>query len=71
MPYVHIKLGAGDVPVSKEQKAVLIKGVTDLLEKELKKPASSTYVTIEEIHPDNWGVGGESLTVRRAKTPKK
>jgi 4-oxalocrotonate tautomerase len=45
--------------------------VTDLLEKELKKPASSTYVTIEDIHPDIWGVGGESLTVRRAKTPKK
>ncbi len=67
MPYVHIKLGAGEQPVSKEKKAALIKGVTDLLEQELNKPAASTYVTIEEIHPDNWGVGGESLTVRRAK----
>lgn len=67
MPYVHIKLGASEQPVSKEKKAILIKGVTDLLEKELNKPAASTYVTIEEIHPDNWGVGGESLTERRKK----
>lgn len=67
MPYVHIKLGAGDEPVSKEKKAELLKGVTDLLQDVLNKPASSTYVTIEEIHPDNWGVGGESLTERRKK----
>ncbi|NLY93867.1 MAG: 4-oxalocrotonate tautomerase family protein [Myxococcales bacterium] len=66
MPYVKIQIAK--TGVTAEQKAELIRGATDLLHRVLDKPPSSTYVVIEEIDTDNWGVGGESLTVRRART---
>ena len=65
MPYVKIQVAR--TGVTTEQKAELIAGATDLLHRVLDKPPSSTYVVIEEIETDKWGVGGESLTVRRAK----
>ncbi len=63
MPYVNIKVTQGGVTA--EQKQNLIKGVTDLLSDVLGKNPKSTYVVIDEIDTDNWGVGGESLTVLR------
>ncbi len=68
MPYVNIKIAKGEAPVTKEQKNQLIKGVTQLLHEALNKSPQSTYVVIEEIDPDNWGVGGESLAVARQKS---
>ncbi|MFS6835645.1 tautomerase family protein [Staphylococcus aureus] len=52
--------------MTKEQKEKIIKGVTDLLFDVLGKPHSSTSVIISEVDPDNWGVGGETVTKRRA-----
>lgn len=63
MPYVNIKVTQGGVTA--EQKQELIKGVSQLLFDVLGKPHKSTYVVIDEINTDNWGVGGESLTVIR------
>jgi 4-oxalocrotonate tautomerase len=65
MPYVKIQIAR--TGATAEQKAELIAGATDLLHRVLDKPPSSTYVVIEEIETDNWGVGGESLTVRRRR----
>ncbi|MBU1275987.1 MAG: 4-oxalocrotonate tautomerase family protein [Proteobacteria bacterium] len=65
MPYVNVKLAGG--PVSVEQKQQIIAGMTEVLFKVLNKPPQATYVVIEEHNTDNWGVGGESLTVRRAR----
>lgn len=65
MPFVNIKL-ATPGPTA-EEKAQLIKGVTQLLYDVLGKPFSATSVCIDEVDTDNWGVGGESLTVIRAK----
>lgn len=48
-----------------EQKAELISGVTSLLQKVLGKNPQTTVVVIEEVPTDNWGIGGESVTVRR------
>ncbi|BDT90118.1 MULTISPECIES: tautomerase family protein [Nocardia] len=56
MPYVNIKVT--DDGVTREQKARLIKGVTDLLEEVLGKAPASTYVVIDEVPVSNWGVGG-------------
>ncbi len=65
MPYVNIKITKeGATP---DQKAALIKGVTDLLVETLGKNPATTVVVIEEVDTDNWGVGGESITVRRLK----
>ena len=63
MPYVNIKIAQGGTTT--EQKQELIKGVTQLLFDVLGKPHKSTYVVIDEVNTDNWGVGGESLTVIR------
>ncbi|AOY58242.1 4-oxalocrotonate tautomerase family protein [Desulfococcus multivorans] len=53
--------------VTAEQKAGLIKGVTTLLTEILGKNPETTVVVIEEIDTDNWGIGGEPVTVRRRR----
>jgi 4-oxalocrotonate tautomerase len=65
MPYVNIKITREGATA--EQKAELIKGVTDLLVKVLHKNPSTTVVVIDEVETDNWGIGGDTVTVRRAK----
>jgi 4-oxalocrotonate tautomerase len=47
------------------QKAALIKGATQLLVDVLGKNPATTVVVIEEVDTDNWGVGGETITMRR------
>ena len=65
MPYVNIKIT--NEGVTAEQKAELIRGTTDLLKNILKKNPATTVVVIEEVETDNWGIGGESVTVRRSR----
>lgn len=65
MPYVNIKVT--NEGVSAEQKTALIRGVTELLASVLGKNPATTVVVIEEVDTDNWGIGGESVTVRRAR----
>jgi 4-oxalocrotonate tautomerase len=63
MPYVNIKIT--NEGATAEQKAELISGVTNLLQKILGKNPQTTVVVIEEVPTDNWGIGGESITTRR------
>mgnify|MGYP000985909756 FL=1 len=56
MPYVNIQITREGV--SAEQKAALIQGTTDLLVKVLHKDPATTFVVIDEVDLDNWGVGG-------------
>jgi 4-oxalocrotonate tautomerase len=63
MPVVTVQVTReGTTPdrnsVSAEEKAAIIKGVSELLLKVLNKPLESTYVVIEEVDLDNWGWGG-------------
>ena len=67
MPFVNIKLLDGEDAPTKEQKEALIKGATQLLVDILNKNPATTLVIIEEVSKDNWGIGGESVTTRRAK----
>jgi len=71
MPYVNIKVtreggpeGAGP---SSEEKAQLIAGVTDLLFRVLGKKPSSTFVVIDEVALDNWGISGRRVSEIRAE----
>jgi 4-oxalocrotonate tautomerase len=66
MPYVNIKVTGGAEAPTPEQKAELIRGATELLVRVLNKNPATTVVVIEEIPLDNWGLGGESVTARRA-----
>jgi 4-oxalocrotonate tautomerase len=65
MPYVNIKVTKEGV--TPEQKAEIIQGVTKLLADVLGKNPQTTVVVIEEVDMDNWGIGGESVTVRRQR----
>lgn len=65
MPYVNIRLLPG---ATEEQKAELIAGATDLLVRVLNKNPATTFVIIDEVAPENWGVGGMSVAERNRKT---
>jgi 4-oxalocrotonate tautomerase len=65
MPYVNIKITKEGATT--EQKAQLIHGVTMMLRDILGKNPQTTCVVIEEVDTDNWGIGGESITVRRKR----
>ena len=65
MPYVNIKVT--DEGVTVEQKKRLISGVSLLLQEVLNKDPSTTYVVIDEVNTDNWGVGHESVSEMRRK----
>lgn len=63
MPYVLMQVTREGV--SLEQKEILIKGVTDLLVRVLEKQPHQTFVVIQEIEMDNWGIAGTTVTKYR------
>lgn len=65
MPYVNIKITQEGA--TSEQKARLIEGVTNLLKDVLGKNPATTFVVIDEVPTDNWGVAGEQVTARRKR----
>lgn len=65
MPYVNIKITReGATPA---QKAELIKGATDLLVRVLDKNPATTFVVIDEVAMEAWGVGGLPVAEYRRK----
>lgn len=69
MPYVRIEVTREGV--TRQQKEALIRGATELLVQVLDKDPAATFVVIEEIDTDNWGVAGESVTdLRRRQAGK-
>jgi 4-oxalocrotonate tautomerase family enzyme len=65
MPYVNIQVT--DEGVTADERRQLIEGVTELLERVLRKPPSTTYVVIQEIALDAWGVGGKTVAELKAQ----
>jgi 4-oxalocrotonate tautomerase len=65
MPYVHIQVTREGVTAP--QKAELIARTTQMLVDVLDKDPATTFVVIEEVDTDNWGVAGETVTVRRQR----
>ena len=63
MPYVNIKVT--DEGVTSEQKQALIKGATQLLVDVLNKNPQTTFVVIDEVNTDNWGIGFDQVTKLR------
>lgn len=63
MPYVKIQITREGATA--EQKAELIRGATELLVRVLDKNPATTFVIIDEIETDNWGIAGQSVTVMR------
>ena len=67
MPFVKICVTKENDEPTKEQKELLINGVTNLINEVLGKNKSSTVIIIEEINTDNYGLGGKSITNLRKK----
>ncbi|MBB3234782.1 tautomerase family protein [Phyllobacterium endophyticum] len=75
MPIVTIKItregsGSGRDRATREEKASLIAGVSQLLLDVLNKPLASTFVVIEEVELENWGWGGLPVPEYRKKIAK-
>lgn len=56
MPYVNIKITRESA--TPDQKRRLIKGTTDLLVEVLDKNPNTTFIVIDEVDLEDWGVGG-------------
>ena len=65
MPYVKIEITREGT--TREQKAALIKGVTDLISNTLNKDPQLTFVVIQEYDLDDWGHAGELVSELRKK----
>lgn len=56
MPYVNIKITREGV--TREQKKQIIHGVTALLSEVLNKDPATTFVVLEQVDLEDWGIGG-------------
>lgn len=65
MPYANIRITR--TGVTREQKSAVIKGVTDVLVKVLGKDPERTFVVIDEVDTENWGIAGESIADRKQR----
>lgn len=70
MPYVNIKVTQEGGPEGKgpsdAEKAQLVAGVTNLLEEVLGKKPATTFVVIDEVPLENWGMSGKQVSHIRA-----
>jgi 4-oxalocrotonate tautomerase len=55
MPYVNVQITEG---ATREQKAQLVREITDSLVRVLGKKPEHTHVVIQEIALENWGFAG-------------
>ena len=66
MPYVNIRIT--EEGTTNQQKEQLIQGVTELLVTVLDKNPASTFVIIDEVPLQNWGIAGLPTEKYRAQT---
>nr|NDU43462.1 4-oxalocrotonate tautomerase [Acidithiobacillus ferrianus] len=55
MPYVNIQITRS---ATREQKAQLVKDITDSLVRVLGKKPEHTHIVIQEINEEDWGFSG-------------
>ncbi len=64
MPYVNVRITTG---VTREQKAQLVREITDTLVRVLAKKPEHTHIVIVEVDEDNWGFSGMLTTDLRTQ----
>ena len=72
MPIVNIQItregsGPGRDAATPDEKAALIRGVSQLLLDVLGKPLDSTFVVIDEVPLENWGWHGMPVSELRRR----
>ena len=65
MPMINLKITKGES--TPQQKAQVMQEMTEVLQRVMGKNPETTIVIIEEVDTDNWGIGGKSVTQRRAE----
>ena len=63
MPYVNVKITKEDT--TRVQKQEIVSAITELLEHVLGKNPKTTFVIIEEVDCDNWGIEGRLVSGSR------
>ena len=67
MPYVNVKVTREGVTA--DDKAAIISGMTQVLVDVLHKDPALTFVVIDEVDLEAWGVGGLPTQAYRAQRP--
>nr|WP_286674906.1 4-oxalocrotonate tautomerase family protein [Pseudomonas subflava] len=68
MPFVSVRITRDGV--TREQKAQVIKEITETLQRVLNKKPELTHIVIEEVDTDNWGYAGITTTEYRSRLPE-
>jgi len=55
MPFVHVQITKG---ATRDQKAELVKDITQSLNRVFNKKPEYTHIVIQEIDEENWGYSG-------------
>jgi len=64
MPIVRVTLAAGRTT---EQKKAAANEITETIARVCNAHAAHVYVLFEDVPPDEWMVGGETITERKAQ----
>lgn len=59
MPYVNLKMIKNQV--SSEKKKEIVRGLTDLIVEVMGRERKYTVITIDELEPSQWAIGGTLL----------
>ena len=65
MPYVNVRITRDGVTA--EQKAAIVREITETLSRVLGKRPEHTHVIIDEVDPENWGYAGMLTTEYRKR----
>lgn len=65
MPYINIKITKEGA--TRAQKAEVIAGVTEVLVRVLGKDPATTFIVIDEVELEDWGVGGLPVDAYRKR----
>ncbi|RBJ78354.1 4-oxalocrotonate tautomerase family protein [Pseudomonas sp. MWU12-2534b] len=68
MPYINVRLL--DDLITIEQKTEIIRRFTETMVEVLNKEPEHTFVVIDEVSKDNWGVAGMTVAQRRSNRLK-
>ena len=63
VPYVNVQITREGN--SKEQKLAVIQGITKVLVDVLGKNPKTTFVVIQEVEVDDWGIAGQTVRALR------
>lgn len=69
MPIVTVQIT--NEKITKKQKSAIIQGMTAVLVDILQKSPETTFVIIQEVKLENWGIGGLPVEVYREQRKRK